>query len=214
MVAEREVQRRRGPDVALGVVDLAGQSCPAPADVQPHALPPVEPVLVPVVGRERECVAGQPAPERRQLERADGRSFARNPVDVARAARPTDGDEEDAPQGREHHGQVEPEFAVEALAGFGIPARIVVLDVYFNVVADVEIEEAVAVYVAPGTTRGPVGILDAGPGCDVDKTPAALAIRFIVVQDEAAPAGHEQVGPAVVVVVRNRAAVRIEQRPV
>src|SRR4029077_10329228 len=91
------------------------QGGPRPAQIQTEDLPTVEAVLVPVVGRERERVAGQPAPERRQLERADGRSFGCNPVDVARAPRPTDGDEEDAPQGGKLDTQVEAELAVEVL---------------------------------------------------------------------------------------------------
>src|SRR5205807_6044954 len=67
-------------------------------------------------GREGERVAGQPRPERRQLERADRRCVASDAIDVAGAPSPSDGDGEDAPQSGEHNGEVEAELPVEVLA--------------------------------------------------------------------------------------------------
>ena len=76
----------------------------------------VEAVFVAVVGREGERVAGQPAAERRQLEGADGLGLTSEAVDVDGAAGPADGDEQDAPEGREDDAQVEAELPVEVLA--------------------------------------------------------------------------------------------------
>src|SRR5579864_8137676 len=117
VVSEREMQRGRGPYVAVGVVDLAGQRGPSLAGVETRALPAVEPVLVAVVGGEGERVAGQAPCERCQLERSDRGSILGDAVDVARPPGPTDRHRDDPPQGREHDAEVEAELAVEGLSG-------------------------------------------------------------------------------------------------
>src|SRR4051812_2324355 len=52
VVAEREVQRGRGPQVAVGVVHGAWQRGPRAPRVPAHALPAVEAVLLAVVSHE------------------------------------------------------------------------------------------------------------------------------------------------------------------
>ena len=49
-------------------------------------------------------------------------------------------------------------------------------------------------------------IVQAGPGGDIDETPAPLAIGLVVVQNDAAHVCDHQVVPAVVVEIADRAA--------
>ncbi len=83
---------------------------------------------------------------------------------------------------------------------------LVVVEVDLDVVADVQVEEAVAVDVAPGAAGGEVRVVQAGPFRDVAEAPAAAAVGLVVVEDDAAEVGDDEVVEAVVVEVADGAA--------
>src|SRR6266404_5613373 len=79
-----------------------------------------------------------------------------------------------------------------------------------DVLADIEVGKAVAVKIGKGRAGGPETFGQAGLLRGLDKAPPAFAVRHILIKRHAAPAGHEQVRPAVAIVVRSRRPVAIE----
>src|SRR5262249_12094334 len=80
--------------------------------------------------------------------------------------------------------------------------------------ADVEVGPAVPVQVGPGGAGGPGdALVQAGPGADVHEAAAAPAVGHIAEQGDAAPAGDEQVGPAVGAVGGDGGGVAVDPRP-
>src|SRR6266849_4344632 len=98
---------------------------------------------------------------------------------------------------------------VRRLVGLVVASRML-LERPVDVVADVEIGKAVTIEVRPGSARAPLGIAKASFLGDVDKAAAAFAFRLILKKRNPAPAGDQQIGPAVVVVIRHGAAVGVE----
>src|SRR5262249_13071584 len=135
-----------------------------------------------------------------QARRGRGRGDPGGGADVGECAVPVV-----APQAvgrvREERGR-----AAVAQARLGLFADGVFGEVHFYVIADVQVEEAVAVHVAPGAARAPMRVVQAGGGGDVAEAPAAVPVRLVVPQDHAAPVRHQQVVEAVVVVVAHGAA--------
>src|SRR5262245_18979135 len=74
----------------------------------------------------------------------------------------------------------------------------IAVQVPFDVVADVEIQETVAVHISPGTTGPPVRVPQPGLAGDIDKAAPAPAVRFVVIQYDLAKVGDDQVVVAVV----------------
>jgi hypothetical protein len=88
-----------------------------------------------------------------------------------------------------------------------VPTLRVVIKVHFDVIADIQIQQAIAVNVPPSATGGEVRtIVQSGLGGDIDEMPASFAVRFIVIEDHAAHVRHYQIVPAIVVIVANSAA--------
>jgi hypothetical protein len=81
-----------------------------------------------------------------------------------------------------------------------------VFDVHLDVVAHVQVEEAVAVEVAPGAAGSEMRVGQAGPGRHIDEVAAAAAVRLVVVQRHAAEPRDDQVVVAVVIEVADGAA--------
>ena len=75
---------------------------------------------------------------------------------------------------------------------------------------DVEVEEAVTIEIAPGGAQAPERIGQSGVARHLPERTAAFRIELVVKQRWPAPAGHQQIGPGVVVVVGDRNAVRVE----
>ena len=98
---------------------------------------------------------------------------------------------------------------VRRLVGF-VGARRVFLERPVDVMADVQIREPVAVQVGESGARAPEVIIQAGFLGDVDKASPAFAVRFVMKERDAAPAGDQQVRPAVIVVIRHGAAMGIK----
>src|SRR5262249_60515733 len=87
----------------------------------------------------------------------------------------------------------------------------VVVEVPVDVLADVEVREPVAVQVGERGAGGPGdALVEAGLRGNVLELPAALSVGDIVEQGDAAPAGDEEVRPAVAVVVADCGPVRVE----
>src|SRR5262249_57632599 len=86
-----------------------------------------------------------------------------------------------------------------------------------GVLADVEVREAVAVEVPPGGAGGPGDSGKAGLLRDVHELAALGGVGridgFVVEEGDAAPAGDEEVGPAVAVVVPDGAPVAVQPLP-
>src|SRR5205807_372694 len=61
--------------------------------------------------------------------------------------------------------------------------------------------EAIAVEVGPGGAAAPRVVVQAGLFAHLDKVSSAVAVALVVEQRQAAPAGQQQGGPAVAVVV-------------
>ena len=70
-----------------------------------------------------------------------------------------------------------------------------------HVIGDVKIDMAVAIEIGPAGTGTPQGGIQASLLGHVHEVPPALAVGFVVQQGQAAPAGQQNVRPAVVVVV-------------
>src|SRR5207244_3462297 len=81
-----------------------------------------------------------------------------------------------------------------------------------QVVTNIEIGESITVKVGPGGARAPEFIRKASFLGHIDKMPPTFAIWLVVVKGKPAITGHQQIRPAVVIVVGDRAAVRVEQR--
>ena len=60
----------------------------------------------------------------------------------------------------------------------GVLARWIAVEIDHAIVADVEVEPAVAIEIAPGTTGSPVGIRDFGSGGHVFEAPPARCVRI------------------------------------
>ena len=83
-----------------------------------------------------------------------------------------------------------------------------------EVVAHVQVGEAVAVEVRPPGAGTPRDVREAEFRADRDEPPPALAVRLVVEQFHAAVAGDDEVGEPVAVVVGHRDAVRVPPRDV
>ncbi len=95
------------------------------------------------------------------------------------------------------HGREPLRMAVHANAARRVPAEAVHLGRPHRVVDDQEVEPAVVVVVEPAAADGPLVGGNAGLRGDVFETSADVAIQHLAMH-----AGHEEVGGAVVVVVR------------
>ena len=87
-----------------------------------------------------------------------------------------------------------------------IEARGVFLDVGLDIVADIQIEQAVAIDVAPGGAGGPVRMDETRLGGGIDEASATLAVFHVVIERDPLVGGDEEVVEAVVVVIADGAA--------
>src|SRR5262249_37480928 len=76
--------------------------------------------------------------------------------------------------------------------------------------ANVQVRVAVAIQVGTGRAGAPQVVGQARLPSNLDEAPSALAVRHVLEQGKPAPAGDEQIGPAVTVEVGDSGAVRVE----
>src|SRR5262249_33895592 len=79
-----------------------------------------------------------------------------------------------------------------------------------DVMANVQVRVAVAIQVGTGRAGAPQVVGQARLPSNLDEAPSALAVRHVLEQGKPAPAGDEQIGPAVTVEVGDSGAVRVE----
>src|SRR5262249_28341226 len=87
----------------------------------------------------------------------------------------------------------------------------IILEGPIHVLANVKVRKTIAVQVGPTGTSAPELFGQTGFFGHVDEPPASLTVRLILIQHDAAPAGYQKVRPAIAVVVRVRAAMRIKK---